>query len=91
MEASSKQGQLILGVDLGGSKIGTIVADAGANIIARDDRDTCAARSLGEPFNSRDDPRYNPSAHPRISLAAGFAEFVLHIHYHQDGIFSIDL
>ncbi len=48
MEASSKRGQLILGVDLGGSKIGAIVADAWANIIARDNRDTCAEQGYEE-------------------------------------------
>ena len=48
MKSSNKQGQLILGVDLGGSKISAIAADAKANIKARDDRDTCAEQGPEE-------------------------------------------
>lgn len=48
MKASKRQGRLILGVDLGGSKISAIVADAKANIIARYDGDTCAEQGREE-------------------------------------------
>ena len=70
MEASSQQRELILGVDLGGSKISAIVADAQANIIARDDRDTCAEQGSEEVIGRIIQSIKQVMASPQVAASA---------------------
>lgn len=73
MKSSNKQGQLILGVDLGGSKISAIAADAKANIKARDDRDTCAEQGLEEVIARVIQSIKQVMASPRVTSPAEIA------------------
>ncbi len=70
MKASKRQGRLILGVDLGGSKISAIVADAKANIIARYDGDTCAEQGREEVIGRVIQSIKQVMASPKVASSA---------------------